>query len=410
VDLESRKPIELLPDRSVETVEAWLRSHPEITIVSRDRGGDYAAAARNGAPQAEQIADRFHLLLNLRVKLKDLMIRQHKLLPMSSVTRSDAIPQKARGISSLYAPTTAEEHVLLPPPAPSKQRASVAQSPELLDRANRTGRYEAVNQLWKRGKSIRFIAKHLNMARVKVRRYLSAACLLKSLPPLEGKRLRKCVERHVPRWFSNFGSKATPNEPLPGISNWLVRRFTAISRIPLFLNPSLFPGERVSSIRSSPTSWPVGRRDAATEANCIERSKVTGIPDQTRCCANSSATCANSSKQRRRNLTRLPGLCVIAFLRPEPHGYSFVFLKSLVRLQHICAAHTELEAAYRLTQAFVNQLKNRSGAEAVDAWLLQAEQSGIPELKSFAKGIHHDESAVKAAFSSPGQTVKSRAR
>jgi transposase len=56
VNLETRQPIELLPDRSVETVEAWLRSHPEITIVSRDRGGDYAAAARNGAPQAEQKA------------------------------------------------------------------------------------------------------------------------------------------------------------------------------------------------------------------------------------------------------------------------------------------------------------------------------------------------------------------
>jgi len=45
VDLETRRPIELLPDRSTESAEAWLRTHPEVDIVSRDRGGNYAAAA-----------------------------------------------------------------------------------------------------------------------------------------------------------------------------------------------------------------------------------------------------------------------------------------------------------------------------------------------------------------------------
>ena len=52
VDLELRRPIEILPDRKEETVEAWLLTHPEIEVVSRDRGGEYAAAARKGAPQA----------------------------------------------------------------------------------------------------------------------------------------------------------------------------------------------------------------------------------------------------------------------------------------------------------------------------------------------------------------------
>jgi transposase len=70
VNLELRKPIELLPDRKQETLEAWLRTHPEIEVVSRDRGGEYAAAAHKGAPQAQQVADKFHLLLNLREKRK----------------------------------------------------------------------------------------------------------------------------------------------------------------------------------------------------------------------------------------------------------------------------------------------------------------------------------------------------
>jgi transposase len=69
VNLELRKTIEVLPDRTASTSEAWLRSHPEVEIVSRDRGGDYAAAAKKGAPQAQQIADRFHLLKNLRERL-----------------------------------------------------------------------------------------------------------------------------------------------------------------------------------------------------------------------------------------------------------------------------------------------------------------------------------------------------
>ncbi len=65
VDLERRRLIDLLPERSAAGVAAWLRLHPEITVVSRDRGGEYADGARRGAPQATQVADRFHLLRNL---------------------------------------------------------------------------------------------------------------------------------------------------------------------------------------------------------------------------------------------------------------------------------------------------------------------------------------------------------
>ncbi len=65
VDMQSHRVIDLLPDRKKETAAAWMRAHPEIDLVSRDRGGDYAAGAREGAPQATQIADRFHMYKNL---------------------------------------------------------------------------------------------------------------------------------------------------------------------------------------------------------------------------------------------------------------------------------------------------------------------------------------------------------
>jgi transposase len=63
VDLQRHQVIDLLPDRKAETAKAWIRTHPEIKLVSRDRAGDYATAARQGAPQAIQTADRFHLVV-----------------------------------------------------------------------------------------------------------------------------------------------------------------------------------------------------------------------------------------------------------------------------------------------------------------------------------------------------------
>jgi transposase len=65
VDMQSHNVIDLLPDRKAETAAAWMGAHPEIELVSRDRGSDYAAGARQGAPQATQVADRFHLYKNL---------------------------------------------------------------------------------------------------------------------------------------------------------------------------------------------------------------------------------------------------------------------------------------------------------------------------------------------------------
>src|SRR5713226_9629461 len=54
-----------LPLRESATVETWLKEHPEVTIVSRDRGKEFAKAATLGAPQARQVVDRFHLVRNL---------------------------------------------------------------------------------------------------------------------------------------------------------------------------------------------------------------------------------------------------------------------------------------------------------------------------------------------------------
>jgi transposase len=65
VDLQTHNVIDVLPDRTADTSASWMATHPEIELVSRDRGGDYAAAARKAVPAATQCADRFHIYKNL---------------------------------------------------------------------------------------------------------------------------------------------------------------------------------------------------------------------------------------------------------------------------------------------------------------------------------------------------------
>ena len=88
-DLETGKPLELLPDRTVQTVSAWFEQHPEIQIISRDRWSEYATAAQKGAPQATQVADRWHILHNLTESVSPLFPRIRAELNSSVPTKKE---------------------------------------------------------------------------------------------------------------------------------------------------------------------------------------------------------------------------------------------------------------------------------------------------------------------------------
>ncbi|MDX6501771.1 MAG: hypothetical protein QOG23_5031 [Blastocatellia bacterium] len=89
VDLERRTVADLLPERSAQQVEQWFKQHPSIEIVSRDRFGLYARAAQRGAPHAQQVADRFHLLVNLQEAVEHELSRQRRLLFYVDPSRSE---------------------------------------------------------------------------------------------------------------------------------------------------------------------------------------------------------------------------------------------------------------------------------------------------------------------------------
>jgi transposase len=154
-DLEQHRVVDLLPDRQSRTVTEWLRDHAPPEVISRDRAGAYAEAARLGAPQAVQVADRFHLLRNLREALEHVL------------TRHAAVIEEAFRQSPLAS-------VAPPPPPPPSPALTRPQQLSRERRQRRFERYQQVIALHQRGVSQRAIAVQLGMERKTVRHLLRA--------------------------------------------------------------------------------------------------------------------------------------------------------------------------------------------------------------------------------------------
>jgi transposase/predicted transcriptional regulator len=161
VDLEQHRVVDLLDERSAESLAQWLQAHPGVEIICRDRGTEYAEGAARGAPEAVQIADRFHLLQNLLDALKRLFEE------CPSVLR-DAARQVAAEMQVEKNPETA---VTLPAEmvVPSEEKG--ASQPE--KQTVRTLRFAEVKELQSQGWSQRAIAEHLQIHRRTVSKYFA---------------------------------------------------------------------------------------------------------------------------------------------------------------------------------------------------------------------------------------------
>jgi len=165
VDLERHRVIDLLPDRKPETLIAWLKQHASPEIISRDRGGSYAEAARRGAPDATQVADRFHLLKNLTETLETFFLRHRSALrEAAAITTAERTPPESETL-----PQDEMYQGKRKSPQNWQQRAEEA---SLAKHAARVARYEQVRTLYEKGADIADIARRLEMSRRTVYHYV----------------------------------------------------------------------------------------------------------------------------------------------------------------------------------------------------------------------------------------------
>ena len=169
VNLDTHRPLVLLPGRDQRTLATWFRKYPEIQIVSRDRSGVYATAAREGAPQARQVADRWHLLKNIGDAPERMMYRH---MPLIRLVASELSPKKS------------------PDPEPSVPAASLRR-PERLKQQTRKKRHQRwteVMALHNKGCSFREISRITGLSRVTVSRWVRSGTFpeMSTRPPKRG--------------------------------------------------------------------------------------------------------------------------------------------------------------------------------------------------------------------------------
>jgi transposase len=347
VDLERQRPVDLLPDRTAETLAAWLKEHPGVEIISRDRAGAYADGATQGAPDAVQVADRWHLLSNMREAVQRLLDRHHKSLPALRLPQAQA--GQSEPPHSLVEPETK--------PAAPESDVQLTQAERIRQerRARRLDRFSQVIALRQRGVSLRAISEQLGVDRRTVRRYMAAD----AFPEIAKRKPRpSLLDPWKPylrqRWDEGChnGSRLLSEIKSQGYrgSRSLLRAWVADLRKTVV--PPAQPAAVTAEAQPTPTALPAAERRL-------------------------------SAKQAAWLIVKPP-----ADLTVEEQ-------EALAKMRQ---ASAEIEQAYSLAQTFGQLVRERRYQE-FDHWVAAAQATEIRELKSFAAGLLRDKSAVVAALS-----------
>jgi len=344
VDLERRRPVALLPGREADTLAAWLREHPGVEIISCDRSGAYSKGARHGAPEAVQVADRFHLLQNLAEALEVVFSTHARDLHAAEQARRDAALTERGAV----------------PIAPSEPQAK-AKLLASKRRTRRLARHEQVWALYRQGWSGEKIGPHLGIRRSTVYRYLRSDVFA------ERKGRHDAGHSRLDPWRSVI------------LEHWNGDRRNS---------RKMFQDLQQRGYRGS---YPTLARYLRRLRTADEIVSASGLPASARPTLDAAP----------RQVLTPPTVTWTVLRRAEKRT-----IESQALLADLRERSPTLSQAIELAEAFIALLRGREPAQ-LDTWLHQAEESAVPPLQRFATRLRADYAAVHAALSlkwSNGQT------
>ena len=354
VDLERRQVVELLADRSAATTADWLKRHPEIEVVSRDRAGLYADAAREGAPQARQIADRFHLLKNLRETIERQLGRFEAPIRESSLQVEDD-------------PDTPEQMVI----EPSDGCSEVATQDRLLRRgrdAARQAMFDQIRGLYDAGHAVTEIARKLGLGPRRVYRWVRRI----DLPEPSAMAPKPCTPAYFGAFLARSWAEGT-TKVRHLFSDIRHRGYTgSYSHLARFLAPW-----RNSSPSGNASEPPSLDQEAHAPPQVRTLDPMTG---------------------RQISPLTAAALCV------KPRGQ--MTARQIINVDALKAASADFTTMRALAMRFRGLLRGGT-VERLDTWLNDARASGIYGMRRFVRTLRQDIEAVRNAVLEPwsnGQT------
>jgi transposase len=342
VDLERRRVVDVLPDRSAASTAEWLKRHPAIEVISRDRAGLYAEGAREGAPQARQVADRFHLLQNFREA-----VERQLTYPGGPVKRSsDGAPKKTDPQKGAHSTTYRQ----------SAQRAT---------RAAQQARFAEIKILYEAGESITAIARALGLGRRRVERWSRFIVL--------PERNAMAPKLSTPAYFEAF----------------LWRRFTEGTKSVRFLFEEIKQHGYTGSYGHLALFTAPWKNAGRPLDLTVEASLGRASPD---CDARSPAPRIDPTTGRQISPLTAAALCV------KHRGQMTTRQMSIV--DALKAGAEEFTMMRQLAMRFGGLLRGGS-LEKLDEWLGDAFSCGIYTMHRFANTLRQDKSAVQNAVTDP---------
>jgi transposase len=351
VDLTSHRPVDVLPDRTADTLSRWLRAHPGVNYVGRDRSPEYARGIGEGAPSAQQVVDRWHLMKNLREVLERVLGRVHETLKQRQLATGLPIRPRAK-----------------------RRRSKNEQMATQMARLRREARYEEVVALYRQGVSIVRIAEDLHMSRTTVRKFVAAGAFPERASTLRSKSI---LDPYVPYLQQRLAAG-----PANASQLWRDVREQGFSG-----------GYKVVARWIQAQGWQLhkGRfsqaqrmQEGFRQSNALGPTPVQEHAEQAQAKAHPHATLeapVESPRHLAWLLLRDPARLseaehqMLSFIRQEP----------------------TVERAYRLAQHFIQMMHEHQATE-LDAWISTCTSSGIADLETFAVGLQKELSAIKAAF------------